>query len=252
MAFPPRPYRASTAQTSRRREAPTTQSLGRAGQQKVEPSRRRCGPRRRRGTSHPHLRCKRCVRHDILESCWRYVRRYVVRGSDCSAGRGGGRCDLGRSTKAGSGQADKPQDHSAAVGRWRIHRRVHHTPYRAAADADLVGVRLASQVMSPRKHPPERAQNGTLTPAISRAATAHSTHALDETPHDGEEQIQAQDPPNHPPHHVTSSLSGVPALLSMDPTGTHWCLKVCCNVNCTIYQRWARDDLTTRGGPPTR
>ena len=59
--IPPRPYRASTARTSRRREAPTTQSLGHAGQQKVEPSRRRSGPRQRRGTSHPHLRCKRCV-----------------------------------------------------------------------------------------------------------------------------------------------------------------------------------------------
>ena len=66
---------------------------------------------------------------------------------------------------------------------------------------------LASRVMSPGKHPPEGAQNGTLTPAIGRAAAPHGAHALNKTPHDSEEQIQAQDPPNHPPHHVTSSLS---------------------------------------------
>jgi hypothetical protein len=61
-----------------------------------------------------------------------------------------------------------------------------------------------------------------MTPAIGRAAAAHGAHALDETSHDGKEQIQAQDPPKHPPHHVTSSLSGVPLLVSMDPTGMHW------------------------------
>ena len=65
---PPCPYRASTAQKSRRREASTTESLGHAGQQKVEPSRRRCGPRRCRGDSHPHLRCKRCNRLRSFES----------------------------------------------------------------------------------------------------------------------------------------------------------------------------------------
>jgi len=82
---------------------------------------------------------------------------------------------------------------------------------------------LASRVMSPGKHPPEGAQSGTLTPAIGRATAAHGAHALDETPYHGEEQMQAQDPPNHPPHHVTSSLSeGSPSLLSMDPTGMHW------------------------------
>jgi hypothetical protein len=62
--------------------------------------------------------------------------------------------------------------------------------------------------MSPRKHPSEGTQNGTLTPAIGRTAAAHGAHTLDETAHDGEEQIQTQDPPNHPPHHVASSLSG--------------------------------------------
>jgi hypothetical protein len=62
--------------------------------------------------------------------------------------------------------------------------------------------------MPPGKHPPEGAQNGTLTPAIGRAAAAHSAQALGETPHDGEQQIQPQNPPNHPPHHVTSSLLG--------------------------------------------
>jgi hypothetical protein len=30
-----------------------------------------------------------------------------------------------------------------------------------------------------------------MTPAIGRAAAAHGAHALDETPDDGEEQIQA-------------------------------------------------------------
>jgi hypothetical protein len=86
---------------------------------------------------------------------------------------------------------------------------------------------LASQMMSPGKNPSEGAQNGTLTPAIGRAVAAHGAHALDETPHDCEEQIQAQDPPNHPPHHFTSSLSGAhylcggSPLLSMNPTGIH-------------------------------
>jgi hypothetical protein len=46
-----------------------------------------------------------------------------------------------------------------------------------------------------------------MTPAIGRAAAARGTHALDEMSHGGEEQIQANDPPNHPPHHVTSALS---------------------------------------------
>jgi hypothetical protein len=77
-------------------------------------------------------------------------------------------------------------------------------------------------VMSPGKHPPEGAQNGTLTPAIGRAAATHGPHTLDETSHDGEEQIQSQNPPNDPPHHVTPSLPGVPPLLSMDPTGMPW------------------------------
>jgi hypothetical protein len=54
---------------------------------------------------------------------------------------------------------------------------------------------LPSRVMSPGKHPPEGAQNGTMTPAVGRAAAAHGAHALDETPHDREEQIQPQDPP---------------------------------------------------------
>jgi hypothetical protein len=80
---------------------------------------------------------------------------------------------------------------------------------------------LASRVMSPGKHPPEGAQNGTLTPAIGRAAAPHGAHALNKTLHDSEEQIQAQDPPNHPPHHVTSCSPGVPPVLSMDPTGIH-------------------------------
>src|SRR4029453_3009753 len=84
---------------------------------------------------------------------------------------------------------------------------------------------VAAAVMSPGKHPPEGAQNRTLTPAIGRAAATHSTHALDETPHDGEEQIQLQNPPNHPPHRrAASSLSGGPILLSMDPTEGTWCL----------------------------
>jgi hypothetical protein len=80
--------------------------------------------------------------------------------------------------------------------------------------------------MSPGKHPPEGAQNETLTPAIGRAAAAHGAHALDETSDDGEEQIQPQHPPNHPPDHVTSSLSGAPRLMSMDPTGMHWVSQV--------------------------
>jgi hypothetical protein len=75
-----------------------------------------------------------------------------------------------------------------------------------AVGAAWLGSDLASRVMSPRKHPPEGAQNGTLTPAIGRTAAAHGAHTLDETSHDGEEQIQTQDPPNRPPHHVTSSL----------------------------------------------
>ena len=60
-----------------------------------------------------------------------------------------------------------------------------------------------------------------MTPAIGRAVAAHGAHALDETSNDGEEQIQAQGPPNHPPHHVTSSLSADCLFLSMDPTGMH-------------------------------
>jgi hypothetical protein len=80
--------------------------------------------------------------------------------------------------------------------------------------------------MSPGKHPPEGAQNGTLTPAIGRAAATHSAHPLDETPHDREKQIQPKNPPNHPPHQDTPSLSGVPLLLSMDPTEC-----TCCYVN---------------------
>ena len=82
--------------------------------------------------------------------------------------------------------------------------------------------------MSPGKHPPERAQNGTLTPAIGRAAASHGVHALDKTPHDGEKQIQTQDPPNHPPDHFTSSLSGDSPLTfrgfpitEYEPTGIH-------------------------------
>ena len=39
-AFPKASYRASTAQTNRPREAPTKQSLGRAGQQKVDTANR--------------------------------------------------------------------------------------------------------------------------------------------------------------------------------------------------------------------
>ena len=74
-------------------------------------------------------------------------------------------------------------------------------------------------MMSPGKHPPEGAQNGTMTPAIGRAVAAHGAHALDETSNDGEEQIQAQGPPNHPPHHVTSSLSADFLFLSMDVNG---------------------------------
>ena len=79
--------------------------------------------------------------------------------------------------------------------------RVLESPGRLASN-------FATRVMSPGKHPPERAQNGTVTPAIGRAAASHGAHALDKTPHDGEKQIQTQDPPNHPPHHLTSSLSG--------------------------------------------
>jgi hypothetical protein len=58
-----------------------------------------------------------------------------------------------------------------------------------------------------------------MTPAIGRAVAAHGAHALDETSNDGEEQIQAQGPPNHPPHHVTSSLSADFLFLSMDVNG---------------------------------
>jgi hypothetical protein len=71
--------------------------------------------------------------------------------------------------------------------------------------------------MSPGKHPPEGAQNGTLTPAIGRAAAPHGAHALNKTLHDSEEQIQAQDPPNHPPHHVTSCSPGVPPSTEYGP-----------------------------------
>jgi hypothetical protein len=68
---------------------------------------------------------------------------------------------------------------------------------------------LDFQMMSPRKHPPEGAQNGTLAPAIGRAAAAHGAHTLDETPHNSKEQIQAHNPPNHPRHHAhPHSLEG--------------------------------------------
>ena len=85
------------------------------------------------------------------------------------------------------------------------------TPQRSGDNPPVGEGRLASdlalRVMSPGKHPLEGAQDGTMTPAIGRAAAGHGTHALDEMSHGGEEQIQAKDPPNHPPHHVTSSLS---------------------------------------------
>jgi hypothetical protein len=90
--------------------------------------------------------------------------------------------------------------------------------------------------MAPRKHPPEGAQTGTLTPAISRAATTHGAHALDETPHGSEEQIQTQDPTNHPPHHVPSSLSGF-AFTEYGPDRNALVFKVCCDVNCPISVR---------------
>jgi hypothetical protein len=90
--------------------------------------------------------------------------------------------------------------------------RQHQHARIAAGDNPLwegrLASNLASQVMSPGKHPPESAQNGPLTPAIGSAAAPHAAHALHETPHDREEQIQAQEPPNHPPYHVTYSLSG--------------------------------------------
>jgi len=58
--------------------------------------------------------------------------------------------------------------------------------------------------MSPGKHPPEDAQNRTLTPAIGRAAAPHGAHTLNETTHNSEEQIQGPGPTEPPatPCHV--------------------------------------------------
>jgi hypothetical protein len=101
-----------------------------------------------------------------------------------------------------------------------------HALWKPAVWEGRMASNLASRVMSPWKHSSEGAQNRTLTPAIGRAGAAHGAHALDETPHNGEKQIQAQDPPNYPPNHFTSSLSGGclylcggSPLLTMNPRG---------------------------------
>ena len=48
------------------------------------------------------------------------------------------------------------------------------------------------------KDPPEGAQDGAVAPAISRAAAANGTHALDKPADDGEQQIQAGHVTGHP------------------------------------------------------